>query len=202
MTTVEIRSGEELRFAQDEKGTRVSGYAAVYNTPSHPIPSRAGGFTEIIAPGAFGQTDMRDVSLLVEHRGLPLADTKSSTLSVTPDERGLTFDGQLDPSDPDAARIIPKLTRGTLRHMSFAMVVAPKGDKWEARAGVVQRAVMAIARLQDVSIVTRPAYGDTSAVLRSMDAFLEEASMSAAASDETKHAVERLRRKLSLAMVL
>jgi HK97 family phage prohead protease len=201
----EIRAGAELRFiADDGSNPKVAGHAAVYNAPSNPIPSRAGGFTEILAPGAFGKSDLRDVKLLIEHRGLPLADTGSGTLSVTADERGLAFEGMLDPTDPDAARVIPKLSRGTLRHMSFAMYVASKGDKWESRGGTVYRTIHTISKVDDVSIVTRPAYNDTSAVLRSLDAFLEsvETVDDVKATDETKAAIERLRRKLALALVL
>ena len=77
----------DVEARQSEDGTmRLSGYAAVFNDSSVPLP-----FKESIAPGAFRKTLMEtpDVRLLINHEGLPLARTKNGTLTLTEDDRGL-----------------------------------------------------------------------------------------------------------------
>ncbi len=80
----------DIETRQAEDGTmRLSGYAAVFNDSSVPLP-----FVERIAPGAFRKTltETPDVRLLINHEGLPLARTKNGTLTLREDERGLWMD--------------------------------------------------------------------------------------------------------------
>jgi len=80
----------DVEARQAEDGTmRLSGYAAVFNDSSVPLP-----FKESIAPGAFRKTlsETPDVRLLINHSGLPLARTKNGTLTLTEDDRGLYMD--------------------------------------------------------------------------------------------------------------
>lgn len=157
---------------ETDKPTRVSGYAARFNEPSQPL---AGGrFIETIAPGAFRNALAKkaNVPLLIQHDGLALADTATGTLTLSEDKQGLRFDADLDPADPDAQRVLPKLERGTLRKMSFGFIVADKGDDWTTgKSGVRERTVRDVEELIDVSLVTSPAYPSTSAALRSLEAF-------------------------------
>ena len=91
-------------------------YAAVFNQRT----DIGGYFYEVIVSGAFTQAIGRDdVSFLIEHGGLPLARTRSGTLTLTEDSHGLKIDTTLDPADPDVARIVPKMKRGDLDKMSF-----------------------------------------------------------------------------------
>jgi hypothetical protein len=46
-----------------------------------------------------------------------LARTKSGTLRLAEDERGLRIDATLDPTDPDVQRLIPKMKRGDMSQM-------------------------------------------------------------------------------------
>ncbi len=85
----------ELRIQATEKGKRISGYAAVYNSPSCDL----GGFTEVIAPGAFDRClgTNPDVACLHEHdrrQGL-LGRTTSGTLRLSSDSLGLRFETDL-----------------------------------------------------------------------------------------------------------
>jgi phage head maturation protease len=54
---------------------------------------------------------------------------------------------------------------------SFAMRVAPGGDTWHEEDGVVVRTIYKIAELRDVGPVSFPAYPDSSAAQRSLDAW-------------------------------
>ena len=146
----------EVRASAD--GTTIVGYAAVFDSPSEPMP-----FTEFVRRGAFTKTlnDGADVRLLIDHEGVPLARTKSGTLMLEEDERGLRVEAQLDPTNPDAARVISAMKRGDISQMSFAFRTIK--DSWSN-----DRAVRELKEVQlyDVSVVTFPAYEETVAELR------------------------------------
>ena len=149
-------SNLELRASED--GTKLVGYAAVFDSPSEPMP-----FTEYVRRGAFQKTlkDGADVRLLIDHEGIPLARTKSGTLMLEEDERGLRVEAMLDPMNPDAARVISAMRRGDMSQMSFAFRTIK--DNWSS-----DRAVRELKEVQlfDVSVVTFPAYEETVAELR------------------------------------
>ena len=150
----------DVEARQADDGTmRLSGYAAVFNDSSVPLP-----FKESIAPGAFRKTlsETPDVRLLVNHEGLPLARTKNGTLTLTEDERGLYFTAEL--ADTQEARDIHTLiARGDVDQMSFAFRVIRQ--KWSEDRS---RRVLTEVSLSDgdVSVVTYPAYPTTSVEAR------------------------------------
>jgi hypothetical protein len=146
----------DLRQAQD--GTTLYGYAAVFDSPSEPMP-----FVEYVKRGAFQKTikDGADVRLLIDHEGVPLARTKSGTLRLSEDERGLAVEADLDPMNPDAARIISAMKRGDLSQMSFAFRTIK--DSWSDDRSVRE---LREVQLFDVSVVTFPAYEETVAEIR------------------------------------
>lgn len=141
------------------EGNTLVGYAAMFDMPSHDL----GGFTEYVAPGAFSKTlnDGADVRLLIDHEGAPLARTKSNTMRLLEDERGLRVEAELDPSNPRAAEIISALKRGDMNQMSFAFRVIR--DEWSRDRST---RTLKEVRLFDVSVVTFPAYEDTVAEIR------------------------------------
>ncbi len=103
--------------ASSGEGIRVSGYAAVFNQET----DIGGYWREVIAPGAFSRAIGRDdVVFLINHDGLPLARTRSGTLTLIEDDHGLKMETMLDPADPDVASIVPKMKRGDLDKMSFS----------------------------------------------------------------------------------
>ena len=146
----------ELRALDD--GNTLVGYAAVFDSPSEPMP-----YTEFVRRGAFAKTlnDGADVRLLIDHEGVPLARTKSGTLSLEEDERGLRVEAELDPENPDAARVLSAMRRGDLSQMSFAFKTVK--DSYNEDRSVRE---LKEVKLFDVSIVTFPAYEDTVAELR------------------------------------
>jgi HK97 family phage prohead protease len=149
-------SNLEVRAEND--GKTLIGYAAVWDSPSEFM-----GFTEYVKRGAFTKTlnDGADVRLLIDHDGVPLARTKSGTMALEEDERGLRVEAELDPMNPDAARIMSAMKRGDLSQMSFAFRTIK--DSWNT-----DRTVRELREVQlfDVSVVTFPAYEQTVAELR------------------------------------
>lgn len=176
----------ELRSEEDGDGHLIEGYAAVFGE----VSNMGGYFEERIAEGAFDASLSRgdDVTLLINHQGLPLARTGSGSLSLTADQRGLKVSTRLNPDDPDVARIIPKMRRGDLSKMSFAFRAVK--TNWDESRDIPLRTLEQVD-LFDVSIVTDPAYQGTEIALRGLDL----AGLSAAAELRKRQAVQAMRRR-------
>jgi HK97 family phage prohead protease len=148
----------EIRETSDG-GLRFEGYASVTETPY-----MVGGFEETFARGAFKRClgEKPDVVLLVNHAGLPLARTRSGTMTLTENVRGLKVDADLDPTDPDVQALLPKMRRGDLTEMSFAFRATQ--DEWSERD--TKRVVRAATiHKGDVSMVTHGANTATDAAV-------------------------------------
>ena len=139
--------------------------------------------------GAFASALERqdDVVFLINHDGLPLARTRSGTLRLTEDERGLFIETDLASDDPDVRTIVPKMKRGDLDKMSFAFV--PTRQEWDDSGDLPKRTIQDL-QLYDVAIVTTPAYEGTDIGLRSLEAHR--------ASETKVQAARRLRMKSKL----
>jgi len=160
---------KNVEARQAEDGTmRLSGYAAVFNDDSVPLP-----FIERIAPGAFRKTltETPDVRLLINHEGLPLARTKNETLRLREDEIGLYMDADLP--DTQAARDLYTLVeRGDVDQMSFAFRVIRQ--RWNE--GRTERTLTELSLADgDVSVVTYPAYPTTTVEAREQIAAARQA---------------------------
>lgn len=188
--THEIRTTLPVEIRAEEDGTiKVSGYAAIFNQET----DIGGYFREVILPGAFSEAIGRDdVVFLINHEGLPLARTRSGTLILREDAKGLYIESELDGSDPDVMCIVPKMKRGDLDKMSFAFTASVQ--EWDDTEEVPLRSVKE-AQLFDVSIVTNPAYEGTEIGLRSLQ---EHRSKSEEVAQIQKNTLLRLSKKKRL----
>jgi hypothetical protein len=90
MAKIENRTNQvqfELRAEENGDGMTFTGYAAVFNAPSQPLP-----FIERIAPGAFKRSlkARNDIKLLWNHdTGAVLGSTRAGTLKLEEDNYGL-----------------------------------------------------------------------------------------------------------------
>jgi HK97 family phage prohead protease len=166
--TKEIRSltdGQfEVRKNSDGQPT-VKGYLAVYNQRSVDL----GNFTEIVAPGAFTNSlkVSPDVRLLANHDWTkPLARTASGTLTLRDDSHGLGFTGTL-PDTTYARDLSESMSRGDVTGCSFGFNC--DDDSWANTDDGVVRTLRAVSLIEG-SIVTVPAYPQTSVCLRSAPA--------------------------------
>jgi len=149
----------ELRaqIQPSEDGT-LRGYAALYDTWSLPISERGRTFRERIQRGALAPAD--NVSLWWQHDPKqPLANTKSGTLSIAEDQRGISFVADLGTS-PRAEEIRDLVRRGVVSEMSIGFTV--EADAWD---GGTSRTVTR-ATLHEVSLVENAAYPGTYAEVR------------------------------------
>lgn len=147
---MERRAATELRA----KGRRLEGYAALYG-----VDTRISDFTEVILPGAFSDTLAKrgDVLALVDHDAKRvLARTKSGTLRIAEDSRGLAFDLDL-PETSYGRDVLALAERGDLGGMSFAFTVPDKGERWQG-----DRRELRNVTLHEISVVSSwPAYPGT-----------------------------------------
>ena len=168
---IEQRYATELRADGQGDEMAIGGYAALFNSPSHNL----GGFIERIAPGAFTRSlqESPDVKALFNHdANMILGRTKSGTLSLSTDERGLKWRAVLDPNNSDHRNIHASIKRGDISDCSFAFTVQPGGDDWTDADGsddVYANRTLKDVNLLDVSAVTYPAYGGTSVDARCFD---------------------------------
>lgn len=137
----------------------IRGYAALFESDSQDL----GGFIETIAPGAFGRSlaSGADVRALFNHDpNHVLGRTKSGTLKLREDRRGLWFAVQLPPTAL-ARDLGAQIARGDISQMSFAFSLVR--ESWApARPGELPRRTLLEVNLHDVSPVTYPAYAATS----------------------------------------
>ena len=152
----------ELRVAEDDKGKRFVGYAAVFEKLSEPM----WGFREKIAKGAFSETLNEDVRALFDHDSkYVLGRNKSGTLFLNEDEQGLR--SEIIPPDAQWANdLMVSVNRGDINQMSFGFYTLK--DTWEEDQEPPIRTINKV-KLFDVSIVTYPAYPDTSVAVRSLE---------------------------------
>jgi uncharacterized protein len=156
----------ELRTTSFERsGSKLGGYAAVYDAPSHPLTIRGlnGGkpFVERVARGAFDRSLAGNVSLLVGHdRRELIANSKSGLLQLRSDDRGLAFEVELP--DTQRARDVRALVdAGVLSEMSFGFFV--RSDRWSG-----SERTLTDVDLREISIVELGAYPQTAAEARTL----------------------------------
>ena len=170
MTQLETRTVTvdewEMREAGD--GMSFAGYAAVFNSPSQPLP-----FTETIAPGAFSRTlgSRNNVRMLMNHNPEKvLSSTRSGTLRLSEDSHGLRTEATL-PQTTFGRDASIMLRTGLLDQMSFGFSVPPGGDVWSEDGSTRE---LREINLFEVSIVTFPAYEATSAQVRAVDVLADK----------------------------
>ena len=165
---------EKMEIREDKDGgVTLTGYASVTETPYE-----VGFYTERMKRGAFKRTlkNEPDVVLLLNHgdggSGLPLARTKSGTLTLEEDRNGLYVEASLDPLDPDAQLLLRKMKRGDLDgQMSFAFQAVDQD--WSDDFSERTLHSVEINR-GDVSIVTQGANPATSSIIRSLSGAIDE----------------------------
>lgn len=164
--------GVEWRDSGNGSDYTLTGHAAVFERWSEEMWTRSGTFRERIARGAFVEPLSRDpdVRLLFNHdENLPLARTRSRTLELSEDETGLRVWARVAPTSY-AQDLRLAMQRGDVDQMSFAFTVAE--DEWheDHDSEEIERTIIRVADLFDVSVVTFPAYPDTDATMRELRA--------------------------------
>lgn len=165
-----ILSGLEARAASAQSNNKpgLRGYAAVFDSETELYP----GISERIARGAFSKdlAASADVRALIGHKtDRVLARTKSGTLSLREDEKGLLMELDL-PDTQEARDLLVSVERGDIDQMSFGF--RAREEQWEIREGQNDLRTVVDAELLEVSVVAFPAYPDAEVSKRSHTNFL------------------------------
>lgn len=188
-------------------GTKLNfeGYASVVERGYDVWAPAVGDFTEVIDTRAFNKTlsENPDVSLKVNHEGLPLARSTAGDLRLGADSTGLLASADLNPERSDVKLLRQAVEAGHLGAMSFAFRVTRQD--W-SDDGQTRRITELNLNRGDVSIVEHPANGATTgmmslrnAIERTMHAnessgLIEEIRAAIAGADEAtlKHVLSLL----------
>lgn len=165
--TRQVRS-VSLQFktrADDATGDKyISGYFSVFNTNYEIWP----GATESVAPEAFEGALADDIRCLIDHdTRLVLGRTKAGTLTLKTDSRGLWGEVKINPNDSDAMNLYERVNRGDVDQCSFGFDIL---DEEFEDNGISIHWTIKKVKLYEVSVVTFPAYSDTSVTARKQQA--------------------------------
>lgn len=145
-----------ISFSTNENERKIGGYINVTNRESEILFSRRRGkhFKEVMESGTFQDSinDGRNIPLLLEHDyGKQLADTGSGTLSLREDQIGLRFDAVINDEE-----VYRKIQNGEINSCSFGFNVL--SEKVEPINGNLEKRYIKKIRLNEVSLVSNPAY--------------------------------------------
>lgn len=126
------------------------------------------GAYETIEPGAFDGATGGDVRALINHDStFVLGRTLSGTLRLRVDERGLWGSVTINQADQDAMNLYERVKRGDVSQCSFGFDILEQEVEYEEGRPTVWK--IKRVKLWEVSVVTFPAYEDTSIEARRKD---------------------------------
>lgn len=156
------RTAFETREAGED--LYIEGYFSVFNS----VYEVWDGYTETVDPHAFDETLDGDIRALINHdSGLVLGRTKAGTLELRTDEHGLWGRIKVNPNDQDAVNLYERVKRGDVDQCSFGFQIEEQTTEWGEDDSV--HVTLMKVRLYEVSVVTFPAYEDTSVEARKRD---------------------------------
>ena len=170
LSKIETRvNATEFEIREESDGMSFSGYAAVFDSPSEPLP-----FIERIQRGAFRKSlrSRNDIKFLWNHdTGEILGSSRAKTINLIEDDRGLRIEGTL-PNTSRGRDVAELLRRGDVDSMSFGFSVPAGGDAWSDDGS--ERTLKSV-RLHEVSLVAFPAYPGTAGLqsVRGLDKVAE-----------------------------
>lgn len=155
----------EARAANDGTSRRIAGYGATFDEWTQIGPS-SWGFRERIAPGAFTKTiGEADVRAMFNHDpNYLLGRTSAGTLRLAEDDKGLAYDLDVNPDDPQALSVHAKVARGDVTGSSFWFRVLREEwvDAESTDSGMDERTIFEV-ELFETGPVSFPAYESTEA---------------------------------------
>lgn len=167
MKTLQKRHANVELQTRAEDGSQervIEGYFALFNTETELFP----GFFESILPGAFDDTVSGDVRALIDHDPAKvLARTKSRTLDLKIDSRGLYGTIRVNENDTEAMDLYQRVKRGDVDQCSFGFIVQDEEIEFMDNGSI--RSKLKKVDLLEVSVVTFPAYEETSVSARKKD---------------------------------
>jgi HK97 family phage prohead protease len=154
----------KFRAVEDSGARFIEGYFAVFGA-AYEIWK---GATESVDSHAFDDTLGDDIRALIDHETrLVLGRNKSSTLELKVDSHGLWGRAKINESDVDATNLYARVERGDVDQCSFGFDILDEEIDYH-EDGSIHWTIKKV-KLYEVSVVTFPAYEDTSVTARKKD---------------------------------
>lgn len=154
----------EFRAAEDNGEKYIEGYFAVFGSIYELWP----GATESVEPTAFDGALGDDIRALIDHETrLVIGRNKANTLELKIDSRGLWGKAKINQNDTDAMNLYTRVERGDVDQCSFGFDILEEDTNYRDD-GTIHWTIKKV-KLYEVSVVTFPAYQDTSVSARKKD---------------------------------
>ena len=161
--TALVRDGKFTTRAEDGN-LYIEGYFAVFGSEYRMWENAI----ETIDEDAFNETVDGDVRALVNQDStLVLGRTTAGTLTLRVDRTGLWGSILINQSDQDAMNLYERVKRGDVSQCSFGFDILDQSTEVMENGTTVWR--LKKVELYEVSVVTFPAYEDTSVIARKKD---------------------------------
>ena len=156
---------QEIRTRNEGGDPIIEGYFVVFDGTYN----IADGVTESVDRDAFNETIGGDIRILVDHdTRLVLGRTGAGTAQVRVDERGVWGHVDINPNDSDAVNAHARVERGDVTQGSFGFDILEEETEYR-EDGSVHFTIKKV-ELYELSVVTFPAYEDTSISARKKQA--------------------------------
>ena len=161
----QVRSIGKLQTRADNNETdemKIEGYFVVFNSETELFEN----CYEEISDKAFKDIDLSDIRALADHdTAKVLGRTKSQTLKLSVDDKGLYGEITINKNDSEAVNLYERVKRGDIDQCSFGFNIL--NEQMEQRTDGSTKWTITEIELFEVSCVTFPAYADTSVEARS-----------------------------------
>ena len=161
----QVRSIGKLQTRSDNNETdemKIEGYFVVFNSETELYD----GMFEEISDKAFQNIDLSDIRALADHdTAKVLGRTKSNTLKLSVDDKGLYGEITINKNDTEAVNLYERVKRGDIDQCSFGFNILD--ETMDTRADGTTKWTITEIELFEVSVVTFPAYADTAVEARS-----------------------------------
>jgi HK97 family phage prohead protease len=161
----QVRSvATQFRAAKDGGDLFIEGYFAVFGSIYELWP----GASESVDEHAFDGALADDIRALIDHETrLVLGRNKAGTLELKADSKGLWGRVKVNQSDQDAMNLYARVERGDVDQCSFGFDILDEETEYR-QDGSVHWTIKKV-KLYEVSVVTFPAYEETSVEARRKD---------------------------------
>jgi len=164
---------EKISVRSDDEGRRfIEGYAIVFNQRSKLIREWGETFYEIIEPSApdnvLADTGINVIATVDHSRAKMLARTKSGTLKLEKDNRGVKYNIEV-PDTTLGNDMYEMVKRGDYFESSFIFTIAERGYRYDNSEDVPVKYISNFERMYDIAIVIDGAYANTAVTARAAE---------------------------------
>jgi uncharacterized protein len=168
----------EFRAFEEDNQMVIEGYPIIYGKESRTLQTNTGiKFNEIISQRALdGALSNKEYDIYLAYNHNPdnvMANTRNGTLILTNEEKGVRMKAILN--DTTIAKdVFIRVKRGDIGGLSFGMENVESTFERRGFDKPLLRKVSKINTLFDISVVTTPAYPQTSVFARGLDEAMNE----------------------------